>query len=67
MADTGHSAGKGLGAGERIAQAIDAARNEHWQQHLQDHPLSNATSCPYDYGMHDAYARAARIAREATR
>lgn len=49
---------------EQIARAIEAARNRAWQKHLREHPLADAKSCPRDYGMHDAYARAARIARE---
>lgn len=48
---------------ETLAVNIEAARNEHWQRHLRDHPLSNAKSCPGDYAAHDAYAHAARIVR----
>lgn len=40
------------------AQAIERERGKHWQQHLRDHPFADGTSCPRDYGMHDAYARA---------
>lgn len=49
---------------EQIARAIEAERNREWQEHLRLHPFADGTSCPRDYGMHDAYARAARIARE---
>lgn len=48
---------------ERIAQEIEAARNAHWQQHLSEHPGADGKSCPRDYGIHDAFYRAARIAR----
>lgn len=50
-------------AGERIAREIEKVRSTHWQKHLRDHPLADARSCPVDYAKHDAYARAARIAR----
>lgn len=50
---------------EEIAQAIEVERSRRWQKHLADHPLSNASSCPYDYGEHDAMCAAAHIAREA--
>ena len=46
---------------------IDAARHEHWQQHLRDHPHSDGTSCPRDYGVHDALASASNIVRELRR
>jgi hypothetical protein len=50
-------------AGENIALNIEKARNTHWQQHLKDHPHATGTSCPKDYGKHDAYAHAVKIAR----
>ena len=46
---------------------IEAARNEHWQKHLREHPYANAKSCPRDYGIHDAYAHAASIVRDVIR
>lgn len=51
------------GLRERIVQAIERRRNEHWQRHLRDHPLSDGSSCPADYAAHDAYRDAAEIAR----
>lgn len=45
------------------ADAIEAKRNEHWQQHLREHPYADGTSCPRDYGQHDAFALSARIVR----
>jgi hypothetical protein len=52
------------GALREAAAEIEAKRGEHWQQHLRDHPYADATSCPGDYGKHDAYADAARIVRD---
>lgn len=46
------------------ADAIEAKRNEHWQQHLREHPYADGTSCPRDYGQHDAFALSARIVRD---
>lgn len=46
------------------AKAIEAKRNEHWQQHLREHPFADGTSCPRDYGQHDAFALSARIVRD---
>jgi hypothetical protein len=48
---------------EQIARAVEAARSVHWQEHLREHPLADAKSCPGDYAAHDAYYHAARIAR----
>lgn len=46
---------------------IEAARSEHWQEHLRKHPLATAQSCPRCYGVHDAYAHAATILRDMIR
>jgi hypothetical protein len=51
---------------EKIAKAIELVRNEHWQEHLRKHPYADSSSCPRDYGMHDAFHRAATIARNGT-
>ncbi len=50
---------------EQVARDIERRRNEHWQQHLRDHPYADAQSCPGDYAAHDAYYDAAKIARAA--
>lgn len=48
---------------ETITKAIMEERNRRWQEHLRIHPHSNAGSCPYDYGEHDALFKAAELAR----
>lgn len=60
----------GTGAGQAAVDAldevvgrIDTLRNERWQQHLRDHPLSDGTSCPGDYATHDALRAASEITR----
>lgn len=50
-----------------VERQIEVARNDHWQEHLRLHPLANARSCPRDYGIHDALAKASSIVRDARR
>lgn len=52
---------------EAIAQAIESERSRRWQKHLRDHPYSNGSSCPYDYGEHDGMCAATSIARSIAR
>lgn len=62
-ADT-YAAGVAAGRAEAQREAVEAIerrRNEHWLQHLRDHPLADGRSCPGDYGKHDAYRDAANI------
>ena len=48
-----------------VARDIERRRNEHWQEHLRLHPWADGSSCPKDYGKHDAYLDAANIVRAA--
>lgn len=59
--EDGYEQGKVDRAAEIRAQ-IESLRNEHWQEHLTKHPFADAKSCPRDYGMHDAYYAAAKVA-----
>jgi hypothetical protein len=48
-----------------VVRDIEAERSRRWQKHLTDHPYSDGSSCPRDYGEHDALHAAAEIARAA--
>ncbi len=52
---------------EEAVKRIEAARNEHWQEHLREHSLADGTSCPRDYGIHDALYKASSIVRDLIR